>query len=104
MTHTPSNPRPSLCYSHPLKSPSSHPSLFTHQVYVYGESIKSTLIALVVLDEEYLAASPPPSFATIPLSQLPASSEFTEFVREAMLRLGQEELNSLEQVRQLILS
>lgn len=74
---------------------------YVSQVYVYGESIKSTLIALVVLDEEYLAASPPPSFATIPLSQLPASSEFTEFVREAMLRLGQEELNSLEQVKKI---
>jgi len=68
------------------------------QVYVYGESIKSSLIAVVVLDEEYLALSHPQEFANIPISKLPDSKEFSDFVLDSMLKLGSEELNSLEQV------
>ena len=68
------------------------------QVYVYGESIKSTLIALVVLDEEYLSTSLPSEFAKTPLSKLPESKEFTAHVLASMLSLGNEELNQLEQV------
>ncbi|XP_063688228.1 long-chain-fatty-acid--CoA ligase 1-like [Bolinopsis microptera] len=76
-------------------------SPYVSQVYVYGESIKSSLIAVVVLDEEYLSASHPQEFANIPISELPDSKEFTDFVLDSMLKLGSEELNSLEQVKRI---
>ena len=66
---------------------------------MYGENIKSTLIALVVLDEEYLSENPlPQEFADIPISKLPGSKEFTATVLDSMHQLGSTELNSLEQV------
>ena len=78
----------------PAKNTISHNT----QVYVYGENIKSTLIALVVLDEEYLSTSLPSEFSNTPLSKLPESKEFTALVLNSMLSLGNEELNHLEQV------
>lgn len=65
-------------------------------MYVYGESIKSSLIALVVLDGEYLSKTCPDPFSYS--DELHKSADFNDFVLDSMLKLGKDELNSLEQV------
>ena len=73
-----------------------HQNHHFHQVFVYGESIKSTLVAIVILDEESLRVDCPPQFSH--LLHLHTSEEFNNFVLSAMRKLGSTELNSIEQV------
>ena len=67
-------------------------------MYVYGESLKSHLIGLVILDEVSLKEDCPEQFHRIPVKELHQSPEFEKFILESLRSLGKEDLCGFEQV------
>ncbi|KAL5250239.1 hypothetical protein ACHWQZ_G016089 [Mnemiopsis leidyi] len=76
-------------------------SPYVSQVYVYGESLKSHLIGLVILDEVSLKAECPEQFHRIPVKELHQSPEFEKFILESLRSLGKEDLCGFEQVKKI---
>ena len=66
---------------------------------MYGESLKSHLIGLVILDEVSLKAECPEQFHRIPVKELHQSPEFEKFILESLRSLGKEDLCGFEQVK-----
>ena len=67
-------------------------------MYVYGESVKSHLIGLVILDEVSLKEDCPEQFHRTPVKELHQSPEFEKFILESLRSLGKEDLCGFEQV------
>ena len=68
------------------------------QVYVYGESLKSHLIGIVILDEISLKTECPDKFNHIEVADLYRSQEFEKFLLDSLRTLGKEDLVGFEQV------
>lgn len=68
-------------------------------MFVYGESVRSHLIGLVVLDEVYLKTECPERFQNLPVNELYKSAEFEDFMLQSLRSMGKDQdLFGFEQV------
>jgi len=74
---------------------------YVSQVYVYGESLKSHLIGIVILDEISLKTECPEKFNHIEVADLHRSQEFEKFLLDSLRSLGKEDLVGFEQVKKI---
>lgn len=76
---------------------------FVSQVYVYGESIKSTLIAIVILENQYVTENKPAQFKDKSVEDLSRDSEFNAFLLEQLGKTVAGDLFGFEQVKRIVI-